>query len=79
MDIILNAVHDSDLIKYLTALGLYEEIIKGNIKCRFCNKVITIDNLLYLYPLNEKIVFSCDNPECYLKALKELKELKLLG
>ena len=60
----LEAVFDSDLEKILRGLDLFEKIEKEEIKCFFCKRVITLQNLLYIFPQKGVIRISCDSKEC---------------
>ncbi len=37
----LRAVHDTDLIKVLGRLGVYDAVVSGKYKCFVCGKTIT--------------------------------------
>lgn len=64
----ISAVHDLDLERVLEELGLYSEVQNGKIRCVFCNKVICLGNIQYIFSKNEKIVISCDSQDCLEKA-----------
>ena len=67
----LQAVHDDDLSSLLVSLGVYDQVSNGLCLCRFCQNVITFDNLGAIIPLNGEIVFSCDSPIC-MKSMAEV-------
>ncbi len=67
---VIQAVHDDDLLKLLTSLGVYENILNGNSRCLFCNHVIDMDNLISVFPWKTEIAFCCDKDECYEKLIK---------
>ena len=60
----LKAVHDDDLSTLLTSLGLYDKIQKQQCVCHFCQRIITLENLGAIIPLNGEISLSCDMPGC---------------
>jgi len=68
---IIKAVHDQDLEKLLNKLGLLEQFQRGLLKCGFCNKVVTFDNLQGLYKEGEETKMICDSPLCYKKLIEK--------
>lgn len=60
----IEAVFDSDLEKILRDFDLLEKIEKEEIKCFFCKRTITLQNLLYIFPKKRDIQISCDSKEC---------------
>ena len=60
----IKAVHDKDLESLLTSLGIIGDIKNGKVKCKFCDKVIDLDNLEMIFPESGSIKFSCKEIEC---------------
>lgn len=60
----IKLVNDSDLEQYLSSLGLLENIRKRKIHCRFCDQVVTMDNLQVLFPCEDKICVICNKKKC---------------
>ena len=60
----IKAVIEEDLETYLKSLGLYQQVLDNNIKCRFCGEKITFDNLQAIIPLDDKIYIVCDRYNC---------------
>ena len=60
----INAVFDKDLEKVLRDLMLFDDLIQGKIRCVFCNQVITMDNLEYIFSKEDKIVIGCSDRNC---------------
>lgn len=60
----VKAVHDNDLKQYLKSIGIYNKIISGEIKCKYCGATINIDNLEAIIPNNNKISVVCRNKKC---------------
>lgn len=60
----ISAVFDKDLEKVLKDLMLFEDLIEGKIKCNFCNGIITIENIEYIFTRDSKIVIGCSNENC---------------
>ena len=71
----LQAVHDDDLSSLLSSLGVYEKVHSGQCTCSFCQKIISLENLGAIIPLNGEIVFSCDSHSC-LNSMMEAGEVK---
>jgi hypothetical protein len=72
----ISAVHEKDLKELLSSLNLLEEVNEGHIHCKFCDTVITLENLQCIYPKGDEIVFCCDKIGCFEQALKDFKEDK---
>lgn len=70
----IQAMTQSDLETLLRQTNQYEDWIKGNIRCKICDSIITIDNLRLLIPAEElglkKFYFCCNNMDCYMKLCK---------
>ena len=66
----LNAVHDNDLEALLIKLDLIDKIHGGEIKCKFTNIIITLDNIHSIFPESGSIKVVCNSPE----AIKHLSE-----
>lgn len=64
----IQALMNSDLVNVLNQTGQYEDLINGSIKCEFCGREITLDNISTLIPYEEngsiKIRFYCNLFEC---------------
>lgn len=60
----IRAVHDDDLGKLLKDLNIYQDVLEGKKKCKFCEVKITLDNLQALYPDSGNISLICDKVEC---------------
>lgn len=67
----LNAVHLDDLERLLIGCGIYDDYKSGLVKCKFCKKVITKDNIYSLFRDSGSYKLICDNSEC-VKSLLEL-------
>ena len=63
----IKAIHDDHLFELLKNLGLYDNILKGLVKCKFCKEVITLENLSAIIPDSGNIGFACDSPKCLRK------------
>jgi len=60
----VTAVHDDDLIGFLKSMGLLSDVQAGRTRCRFCQGVITLENLNAIFPDSGTIRVSCDLPAC---------------
>jgi hypothetical protein len=68
---VIKAVHENNLEELLKRLGMLEDLKNGKLHCSKCNKIITTNNLLCLYPVGENINVSCNAQGCYESVLRE--------
>jgi hypothetical protein len=73
---VLKVVHDDDLVKLLEKLQLLEVIKAGRKKCKFCGKVVTLQNLQALFRDSGEINIVCDSIECLRKLNHFLEKTK---
>ena len=64
------AVHKQKLEEFLRELELWEPLLRGELTCVVCGATITIDNIGFIIPSGEDIVFCCSNPHCIYKMRK---------
>jgi hypothetical protein len=67
------AVHEMDFIKFLKDIGVLCDVKEGRASCKFCHKIITLDNLQAVYPSDKQIVFCCNDADCFRQSLVERK------
>ncbi|MBZ9572287.1 hypothetical protein KJA15_03080 [Patescibacteria group bacterium] len=60
----VKAVHESDLLKLLSSLGVLEQLKDGDYRCLNCSTVIDLDNLGAILVKDGKIKIICSNPNC---------------
>ena len=60
----IKVVHDNDLNKLLKSLGIYDEVINGHKKCKFCGDIIDLNNLETIFPESGDIKFNCNKSSC---------------
>jgi len=61
----ITAIHDSDLLKVLKRLGLYEGVAEGRFRCFVCGRRISLENLGGLFKSRDgEIHFVCNNMKC---------------
>jgi len=73
----IKAIYDSDLESFLKKIGFLEDIQKGQLKCSFCNCVLTIDNFGGVFKENGKLKPFCQKTECYMEVLKRKNAVKI--
>ncbi len=66
------AVHKQKLDEFLRKLELWESLTRGELKCQFCGVSISLDNIGFIIPSGQEILFCCFNSECICK-YKELQ------
>ncbi len=74
---IVKAIHDSDLEKVLKKLGLYERLIRGELKCAICGRPLTLENLGGLYRENGEVKLVCNRIECLVEAAERIKRNRI--
>lgn len=65
MDRKILAVHDRDLIKFLSELNLITEMESGNLKCPYCACTLTLENIGFINKIKEKFWICCDDISCF--------------
>jgi len=60
----INTIHERDLDKLLNKIELKEDFINKKVKCRFCEKIVDINNLYAISNDNGSYIFICDSIEC---------------
>ena len=73
----IKAIHDIDLEKTLDNLGLLKKINNNKIKCKFCDNIISIQNIYALFPESGDIKIICANPACIRQLLNLIREDKI--
>lgn len=61
----INAVHDDDIVLFLQSIEEYDKVIKGQILCVFCERVITLKNIQSIFPLDGEVKYCCNDENCY--------------
>ena len=61
---IIKMVQEDDLVFYLKSLGIYQQILDKQIFCKYCNSLITLENLQALFPDENKISVFCSTIKC---------------
>lgn len=72
----IKAVYDADLNSFLEKLGLFEDMKNGQLRCSFCDCMLTFDNFGGVYKENGQLKPFCQKAECYLKVLKHKNAVK---
>jgi hypothetical protein len=70
----LHAVHDDDLQAVLEKLGLASAFARGELRCKFCDDVVTWENLQSLFPDGGTIKLVCDKAACSKALLQYVNE-----
>lgn len=71
---VIKAIHDDQLNAFLQNIGVYDSVISGNCKCKFCGEVVTLKNLYTVFPESGQVKFSCDSVKCMVKLSQYLSE-----
>lgn len=60
----LKAVYDDDLANLLKNLNIYDDLVAGKIKCKFCREVTDLENLSSVFPNGGTVHVCCSKAEC---------------
>jgi RNA recognition motif-containing protein len=71
---IVKVIHDNNFEIFLKNLNVYESVLAGNSKCKFCGNPITFDAIYTVFPESGAIKFACDCPACIAKMNSYLNE-----
>ena len=63
----LQAVHDIKFEQFLRNINKYEDVVAGKCKCKFCGKVVTLENIACIFPESGTVKFVCDEMNCLAK------------
>lgn len=63
----IKAVYEDKFQLFLQNIGVYDRVVSGTEKCKFCGQPVTMDNIASVFPESGTIKFVCDNPECICK------------
>jgi len=72
----IKAVHDTDLNSFLEKLGLMADMKNGQLRCSFCDCMLTFDTFGGVYKENGQLKPFCQKTECYLEVLKRKNAVK---
>lgn len=65
----LKAVHSSELEKFLYSLDVEDDVVKGKVRCFFCQRTITPNNIGAVIPQTDRVGFCCNSDECFSKLI----------
>lgn len=63
----VNAVHDDKFEGFLRKLGVYDDVINGRKKCKFCGEAVNYDHISSVFAESGDIKFVCEKPGCIAK------------
>ena len=63
----LQAVHDIKFEQFLININRYDDVVAGKCKCKFCGKIVTIDNIACIFPESGAVKFVCSEMSCLAK------------
>jgi hypothetical protein len=63
----IEAVYGDEIKKLIIQLGEYDRVNSAKAKCKFCGKVITLDNISIIFPESGDIKYVCSSRQCMLK------------
>lgn len=66
---IIDVIHEKDLKEFIKNIGLYEDFKNNDIKCKFCQKLISKDSICAILINEGNVDFICNYESCYDKLL----------
>jgi len=66
----INAVFEDNLKEVLIKLKLLDPINNGEIVCRVCGDVISLETIGCMFPLDDEVQFCCDKILCIQKIIE---------
>ncbi len=76
---VVKAIHDSDLERVLKRLGLYEKLLRGELRCAICGRPLTLENLGGLYREDGEVKLVCNRIECLVEAAERVRRNRRLN
>lgn len=70
----VNAIHEDQFEDFLRKLGVYDEVMNGTKKCKFCNTSIDYNHIATVFAESGDIKLVCDKPECIAKLSEYISE-----
>ncbi len=66
---IIDVIYEKDLQKFIENIGFYDDFKNNNIKCKFCQNLLSKDNICAILINEGKVDFICNDESCYDKLL----------
>ncbi len=63
----VNAVHEDKFEGFLRKIGVYDEVMNGVKKCKFCGEAVKYEHISSVFAESGDIKFVCEKPECIAK------------
>ena len=60
----LKTVLDDELTDFLSSIGVLGDIEASRLRCKFCERIVTLENFHAVFPDSGNISAVCSNPEC---------------
>ena len=70
------AVHDDDLVVFLSGLGVLNDVKNGRATCKFCRQTVSLDNLAAVFPESGDIKLVCDRQGCLASLAEHRSEVR---
>lgn len=70
----VSAVHDYKFCAFLKQLDIYDDVMNGDKKCKFCREPVNVNNISSVFAESGDIKFVCDKPDCLSKFSEYLTE-----
>lgn len=60
----VKAVWDSDLVRLLKSVGLFDTLAAGDLRCAICGRQVDLDNFGALFSDSDDVRAACDDLRC---------------
>lgn len=70
----INAVHEDQFEVFLRKLGVFDDVMNGVKKCKFCGTPVNYDHIATIFAESGDIKIVCDKPECMAKLSEYLAD-----
>lgn len=65
--VIIHAVHEHNMVEFLTSCGFEDEIKKDEFICAGCGRTMTIKEIAYIKPVQSPPTVELYGDECWMK------------
>ena len=66
-EMVIPAIYEDDIKPVFKKMGLWDKLIKGEIKCAICGETITKDNFSAMKKVKGEIQMICDKGSCFIQ------------
>lgn len=60
----IKAVHDDDLERFLSSIGLLHDVRAGKVRCKFCRESLDLESIQTVFPESGSVSIVCNRQRC---------------